>query len=398
MKIGLVFAGGGGKGGYEIGVWKYLHEIGLDKKISVISGTSVGGLNAALVSCVTCDVAEHIWTTEINDKILDKNSSSRKNGALFSRTGLISIINKYVDFEIMKSSGKEVFVTCYNTKKLEAESFKLNKYDSSDIKTLLCATSAIPVAFQNETLEGYKYVDGGIKDNIPFRPLIQEGCTHAIIVMLDDTHNDYSGFDIKTLVLHPSTDLGSIFSGTLDFSLDRSKERIKLGYNDCKNKDLELKSFSEEIMTNEDMETLTKINEMNDKAVLLETLKKLVIDPTSFGQIQCNMNAEMRTAGGKFHWNNIAEFGGLKFQQNKLTKHLRLLDSMDNRKAWGNYQKMVDVCKQFLMREAKKDMEIKTDTSVTVEERLLKLNELYGKGLITETDFNKRKEEILAEV
>ena len=75
MKIGLVFAGGGGKGGYEIGVWKYLHEIGLDKKISVISGTSVGGLNAALVSCVTCDVAEHIWTTEINDKMKAADSA-----------------------------------------------------------------------------------------------------------------------------------------------------------------------------------------------------------------------------------------------------------------------------------------------------------------------------------
>jgi NTE family protein len=42
MKLGLVLAGGGGKGGYEIGVWKYLKEIGLDKKIAVISGTSVG--------------------------------------------------------------------------------------------------------------------------------------------------------------------------------------------------------------------------------------------------------------------------------------------------------------------------------------------------------------------
>lgn len=48
-KLGLVLSGGGGKGSYEIGVWRYLKEIGLDKKISVISGTSVGGLNAALI-------------------------------------------------------------------------------------------------------------------------------------------------------------------------------------------------------------------------------------------------------------------------------------------------------------------------------------------------------------
>ena len=40
-KIGLVLSGGGGKYGYQIGVWKYLRESGLDKYISVVSGTSV---------------------------------------------------------------------------------------------------------------------------------------------------------------------------------------------------------------------------------------------------------------------------------------------------------------------------------------------------------------------
>lgn len=57
MKIGLVLAGGGGKGGYQIGVWKYLKEIGLEKNISVISGTSVGGLNAVLMGCVDYKIA-----------------------------------------------------------------------------------------------------------------------------------------------------------------------------------------------------------------------------------------------------------------------------------------------------------------------------------------------------
>ena len=45
--IGLVFAAGGGKGSYEIGVWKYLHEIGLDQYVRAVSGTSVEALNAS---------------------------------------------------------------------------------------------------------------------------------------------------------------------------------------------------------------------------------------------------------------------------------------------------------------------------------------------------------------
>jgi NTE family protein len=47
-KIGLVFSGGGGKGAYEIGVWKAFKEYGIDKYVCAVSGTSVGALNAAL--------------------------------------------------------------------------------------------------------------------------------------------------------------------------------------------------------------------------------------------------------------------------------------------------------------------------------------------------------------
>ena len=84
--IGLVFAGGGGKGAYEIGVWKYLHEIGLDQYIRVVSGTSVGALNAALVVGSSYEVAEKLWMNIREDKILtpkeitaEDNKSIRKN-------------------------------------------------------------------------------------------------------------------------------------------------------------------------------------------------------------------------------------------------------------------------------------------------------------------------------
>ena len=46
MKKGLVFCGGGAKGSYEAGVWKYLDEHGI--KFDIVTGTSIGGLNAAM--------------------------------------------------------------------------------------------------------------------------------------------------------------------------------------------------------------------------------------------------------------------------------------------------------------------------------------------------------------
>ena len=68
--IGLVLSGGGGTGGYQIGVWKYLREIGLDRQICAVSGTSAGALNTMLFADGDYDKAERIWRSVTPNKIL----------------------------------------------------------------------------------------------------------------------------------------------------------------------------------------------------------------------------------------------------------------------------------------------------------------------------------------
>lgn len=62
-EIGLVLCGGGGRGAYQTGVWKALRERGFDSRITAVSGTSVGALNAALFACGDLALAEDIWTS-----------------------------------------------------------------------------------------------------------------------------------------------------------------------------------------------------------------------------------------------------------------------------------------------------------------------------------------------
>ena len=68
--IGLVLAGGGGKGAYQIGAWKYLREAGLDRYVSAVSGTSVGALNAALFAAGDLEQAENLWRNIRPEQIL----------------------------------------------------------------------------------------------------------------------------------------------------------------------------------------------------------------------------------------------------------------------------------------------------------------------------------------
>ena len=60
-KYGIVFAGGGAKGAFQIGVWKYLREQGLDRLIDGVSGSSVGALNSLLFLNGNFEVAEKLW-------------------------------------------------------------------------------------------------------------------------------------------------------------------------------------------------------------------------------------------------------------------------------------------------------------------------------------------------
>ena len=353
-KIGLVLAGGGGKGAYELGVWKYLAEIGLTKKISVISGTSVGGLNAVLLSLCDFDIAEKIWTTELEDKILDFKSLTKRTAAIFSREGLLKIIDDYVELEKLPALKRKIYATCFNMNGLKAESFCLNSYDVDTVKKLLCATSAIPIVFQGEMIFGNYYVDGagmGLGDEVPVKPLLDEDCTDIIVVNLDrGYHKDYSDLGINTIVIHPTADLGDNPLGLLDFSSKGAERRMQLGYDDCKNRFAPiLKTLRGGLHFSTQEFRAKQINAMDDKTVLQKTLEVISNNPQFLKDIQGNFNIDFPTAGGEVFWNELAEYHGWRFQENDFTKHVRLLDPTNTRRAWGTQQQLVDYCRSFLI-------------------------------------------------
>lgn len=262
-KLGIVLDGGGGKGAYQIGVWKYLKESKLYNSISAISGTSVGGLNSCLFALDEYDLAETIWTQKIQDKILSIDIDIKEicskialqfgiqnfvpgasiisfftmlsTRGYFSRKGLIEIIDEYIDLNELSKMEFPIYATCVELPLFETRYFKLNGYDTETIKKILLATSAIPIIFPKEEIEGKYYYDGGIKDNSPITPLYEEGCTDIIVIHLkaDEILKDRrEGVNIYEIC--PQEDLGNFFKGTLDFSTEGAYRRIEQGYIDAK--------------------------------------------------------------------------------------------------------------------------------------------------------------------
>lgn len=275
--IGLVLAGGGGKGAYQIGVWKYLRECGLDQYVCAVSGTSVGALNAALFGCGYFQRAEDLWlniqpnqilsprkislaeisgwieagglnssiqnifagVTNVSKQVLAAEMAAmlgRQYG--FSRDGLIKLIRKGLDFAAIQNSQQPCYVTCLAVPDCSVRRFDLRRYSAEDMTTLLLASSAIPIIFDSEEFQGKQYYDGGIPfigDNVPIQPIYDLGIDCIIVVHLSqDCVIDHLRYpNAKIIEIIPQVNLGGPIDGTLDFTAAGSKWRIQQGYQDA---------------------------------------------------------------------------------------------------------------------------------------------------------------------
>lgn len=76
MKRAIVLSGGGSKGSYQIGVWKALRKLNI--KYDIVTGTSVGALNAALMTQNTYFKAVRLWKNMCFDKVIGSSIDEDK--------------------------------------------------------------------------------------------------------------------------------------------------------------------------------------------------------------------------------------------------------------------------------------------------------------------------------
>ena len=68
IRRAVALGGGGAKGAYQIGVWQAFRELGMD--FHVVTGTSVGALNGALMAQGSYAEAVEMWENMSNDLVL----------------------------------------------------------------------------------------------------------------------------------------------------------------------------------------------------------------------------------------------------------------------------------------------------------------------------------------
>ena len=231
--IGLVFAGGGGKGAYQIGVWQALRKLNLEERIAMVSGTSVGALNAALFLKGDLDLATNIWSRISGDALLPFNEEN--DDALFSNKGL-----KFFVREALAAKDRANPILCYVTCKRRYDGqikyFELRGIlDPAYRRKILMASAAIPGIFPPVSIDGEEYIDGGANgDNVPVHPIFLNRLPVILVVHLSQEDEPCRGQWLMTDVydLYPSESLGGFLSGVLDFNAKSAEWRRNLGLSD----------------------------------------------------------------------------------------------------------------------------------------------------------------------
>ena len=248
---GLVLAGGGAKGAYQIGAWKALKEMGIT--FNAIAGTSIGSINGALIAADDYESAHQLWLNisidkglRINEELPDpENLFSKKNwGTLFREVikngGLdaspaAEFVSQYVNEAKVRENSIPFFVvTVQMTQGVTPREISIDEIPAGMLTDYLMASSNIPLAVGIGP-EGEKYLDGGVYDNIPIMTLKKRG--YNKIIILDISNLKGVGHPMNTInsqVIHIKPYNTDMLGGFMDLDAEAVEKRIQLGYFDAK--------------------------------------------------------------------------------------------------------------------------------------------------------------------
>lgn len=162
FKIGMVLSGGGARGFAHLGVLEALNEAGIFPDI--FSGTSAG----ALAGVLYCDG----FTPKEILKIMNTHSRLDYMRPVLPRDGLLQIsgIERILACQLHAKTFEELKIPLYVTA-TDLNNGKAVYFSKGSLIKPIIASSSIPVLFKPVIINDVCYVDGGVLDNLPIKPL-----------------------------------------------------------------------------------------------------------------------------------------------------------------------------------------------------------------------------------
>jgi len=161
-KIGLVLSGGGARGVAHLGVLKALDELGV--VIDIISGTSAGALIGALYAQGLKPEAIFELVKEISFFKSVRPAWARTG--FFNMDGMKELLQKHIPVNRFEHLPLPLTVAATDIRKGQ-----IHYFAEGELLPAVLASCSIPGIFNPISFNGNLYVDGGLIDNLPVKPI-----------------------------------------------------------------------------------------------------------------------------------------------------------------------------------------------------------------------------------
>ncbi|MBU0580135.1 MAG: patatin-like phospholipase family protein, partial [Candidatus Margulisbacteria bacterium] len=200
-KVGLVLSGGGVKGAYEAGVLNILAEHKLIERVDIISGSSIGALNAIYLAeqlkqkksfFDATNNLVNLWLKLDQKKVMKVDiwgiisKLIYKAQSVFSTDPIVKILKENDIPETRKirdylTEKIELLITRTNLNRAIAEVFD----PEESVYEAMLISAAFPGAFPSrQSADGDWCTDGGVLDNTPIKPVIRAGAEKIWVLYL----------------------------------------------------------------------------------------------------------------------------------------------------------------------------------------------------------------------
>ncbi len=198
VKRAVVFSGGGAKGGYQIGAWKALNE--LNYIPDIVTGTSVGALNGALMALGKYEEALSIWENMSMDSVFSQiveksNEDNPKidistlrlakeivtNGGA-DYTPLQNLVKGLMDEEKLRESKIKFGLVTTSFPKVKPVQMFIDDIPVGEAADYVIASAAAFPLLKSYKIDDNKYVDGGYSDNMPINMALSKGAEEVVAV------------------------------------------------------------------------------------------------------------------------------------------------------------------------------------------------------------------------
>ena len=235
---GLVLAGGGVKGSYQIGSYLAFKACGI--KINGVVGTSIGSFNAALIVSGMEKELYEFWKnvnvgellhfdSKYVDSVNNKELSIIVKNKGIDNNSLKKLLAEMIDEEKIRKSKMDYGLVTVRMNDLKPLYLFKEDMKKGKIPEYILASCNLPVFKLQKLIDNKYYIDGGFYDNNPINMLIDKGYKKIYSVEVQGLGFARKIKDkSKVIRIIPSRFLGS----TLNVNKSKINENIKLGYYD----------------------------------------------------------------------------------------------------------------------------------------------------------------------